>query len=95
MSMQGVIPVSATCDSLGPMSRSVRDLASLLNVMLDEPKPQPITRRYAAAVLGNWNELSIGVLNPEKRFLPASLAKPNAEAQQQTMSFVISQFSQF
>ena len=58
--------------------------------MLDEPKPQPMTGRYAAALPGNWNELSIGVLNPEKWFLPADLAKPNAEAQQQIVSFVMS-----
>lgn len=46
--IQGVIPGSATFDFLVPMARSVRDLVSLLDVILDEPKPQPIIRCYAA-----------------------------------------------
>lgn len=36
---------------LGPMTRSVRDIASLLDVLLDKPKLQPVTRCYVAAIV--------------------------------------------
>ncbi|KAF1954823.1 amidase family protein [Byssothecium circinans] len=65
VSQAGLIPVSPLCDSAGPMTKTTRDLADLLDVLIDPSKTKIPEGGYASAATGKWDSIRIGVLNPE------------------------------
>ncbi|KAH0557049.1 hypothetical protein GP486_005161 [Trichoglossum hirsutum] len=80
ISQQGIVPVSRLCDSAGPMTKGVKDLAYLLDVMVDKSKTRIPEAGYTTALTDSWEGLKIGVLDPEKWQFHPILVKPNAEA---------------
>ncbi|KAF8852531.1 amidase signature enzyme [Acephala macrosclerotiorum] len=81
--MDGVIPLSNTFDSIGPMAKSVEDLANMLDIMVDSDKTSIPEGGYKSCLEGKWSSLRIGVLDPEKWQYPPDAARPNAKATKQ------------
>jgi len=74
VSRDGICPVSLAFDSAGPMTKSVLDLANILDVIVDPKltKNVPDTG-YASRVNASWKYISIGVLPAELWDIPADM----------------------
>ncbi|KAK4147940.1 amidase signature domain-containing protein [Dichotomopilus funicola] len=75
----GIVPISHHFDSAGPMTKSVHDLAILLDVLASRPRSESFTR----SLTGSWSDISVAVLDPDKWKFPEASVKPvdGAEAQ--------------
>lgn len=65
---EGIIPVSIHLDTAGPMCTTVKDIADLLTVLVQDGRPDAPTGGYSAAMKGKegWKELSVGCVDPDK-----------------------------
>lgn len=66
----GIIPVTLEADSAGPMTKSVLDLANLLDVLVDSSQTTVPDGGYKSAVTGSWRDIRIGYLEPKQWFFP-------------------------
>lgn len=73
---EGIVPVSHTCDSAGPMAKTPEDLALLLDVLLDVPYIKSFTHHLGAP----WSDFSIGALDYKKWWYDAAFLRPVEEA---------------
>lgn len=71
------------------MTKSVRDLAHLLDVLVDKSKTTVPAGGYVASLTDSWRGLRVGVLNPEEWQYSPTLVKSNAEATAQMVVPVI------
>jgi amidase len=83
VSQASLIPVSPLCDSAGPMTKNTRDLADLLDILVDPTKTKVPNGGYASAVTGKWDSIRIGVLSPEKWLHGEQVIKPVRSATEQ------------
>ena len=60
-SIDGIIPLSVTQDTAGPLARTVEDLALVLDVTMDQPKHATFTSSLKTATL---KDVRIGTLEP-------------------------------
>ncbi|KAH6623823.1 amidase signature domain-containing protein [Chaetomium tenue] len=76
---EGIIPISHHFDTAGPMTKSVCDLADLLDVLAARPRSESFT----ADLTGSWGGISVAVLDPDKWKFSEDWVKPvqGAEAQ--------------
>ncbi|RWA10871.1 hypothetical protein EKO27_g4234 [Xylaria grammica] len=81
----GIIPVSFEADSAGPMTKSVLDLARLLDVLVDPSKTTVPEGGYQSAVTGKWGNIRIGVVKPEEWLFPTRIVKYEQEASEQML----------
>ncbi|KAI1144927.1 amidase family protein [Nemania diffusa] len=81
----GIILVSDEADSAGPMTKSVLDLANLLDVLIDPSKTTVPDGGYKSAVTGEWGDIKIGVVEPEKWLFPTKIVKYEQEASEQML----------
>lgn len=81
-----MIPVTLESDSAGPMAKSVRDLADLLDVLVDPSKTTVPKGGYKSAVTGSWGDIRIGIVEPEKWLFPHKIVKYEQEATNQMVS---------
>ena len=65
ISAEGIVPVTSLFDSAGPMTKSVKDLAILMDVLVDHDETTVPNGGYISAVTGKWDGLRIGSLDPE------------------------------
>ena len=79
----GIIPVTYEADSAGPMTKSVLDLANLLDVIVDPSKTTIPDGGYRSAVTGSWGDIKIGVVDPEKWLFPHKIVKYEKQAMDQ------------
>ncbi|KAK3291864.1 amidase signature domain-containing protein [Chaetomium fimeti] len=79
VSQEGIMPISHHFDTAGPMTKSVHDLAALLDVLAAGPRSESFT----ASLTGSWSDISVAVLDPEEWKFPEDWVKPveGAEAQ--------------
>lgn len=89
---EGIIPVSHEADSAGPMTKSVLDLANLLDVLVDPTKTTIPEGGFKTAVTGDWGDIRIGVLEPEKWLYPTENVKYVKEATDQMVICPISRY---
>ncbi|MCQ4159365.1 amidase [Roseomonas sp. GC11] len=66
ISRHGVMPLSFSCDNVGPLARSVRDCAAVMQVIAGHDPRDPTSARepvpdYTAALTGDLRGLRIGV----------------------------------
>lgn len=66
VSQQGIIPTSELYDSAGPMAKNSRDVAVLLDVMVDPAKTEVPENGYMFALTESWDGLRVGVVDPAK-----------------------------
>ncbi|EHK26983.1 uncharacterized protein TRIVIDRAFT_141231 [Trichoderma virens Gv29-8] len=64
ISTTGIIPISNFSDQPGPMTKSTKDLAMLMDIIAD-PDHLP-SGGYASRATASWEGLQIGTLDPEK-----------------------------
>jgi amidase len=82
----GMIPVTLEADSAGPMTKSVMDLADLLDVLVDASKTTVPKGGYKSAVTGSWGDIKIGYVEPEKWLFPEFIVKYEKSATDQMVS---------
>jgi amidase len=75
VSQDGIIPISPEADSAGPMTKSVMDLANLLDVLVDPSKTTVPNGGYAECVTGSWEGIRVGVVGPEEWLFPHEIVK--------------------
>ena len=63
VSQEGIIPVSHSFDSLGPMAKTPHDLALILEILVDDSKVS-VTRDYLSALTGSWHGIKVVALLP-------------------------------
>jgi amidase len=76
ISQRGIIPVSHTCDSAGPMARTPYDLALLLDEIVDKPPARSFTSKLSKS----WSDISVGVLDYSKWWHDTGFLMPVEEA---------------
>jgi amidase len=54
---EGIVPISHEADSAGPITKSVQDLADLLQVLIDPNQTNVPKGGYRSAVTGSWEIL--------------------------------------
>lgn len=86
ISTAGIVPITAFCDVAGPLTKSTRDLAILLDILVDPLKTAIPKGGYESAVTGSWDGLKIGTLDPETWTFPAVARKPEPAAEAQMVS---------
>lgn len=75
----GIVPISSHFDSAGPMTKSVYDLAILLDAISE--KDPGIS--FTSSLTGSWSDISVGTLHPSKWMFPVSSIKPVPMASEQ------------
>jgi len=83
ISQQGIVPISSLADSAGPMTKSVLDLANLMDILVDPTKTSIPQGGYKAALTATWADLKIGVLSPADWGTSDSWTKPDPGATKQ------------
>ncbi|PTB50725.1 hypothetical protein M431DRAFT_511647 [Trichoderma harzianum CBS 226.95] len=73
ISTRGIVPISNFSDQPGPMTKTTKDLAVLMDIITD-PENVP-SGGYASRVTGSWEGLRIGTLDPEKWTYPPEIRK--------------------
>ena len=73
------------------MAKSPRDVADLLDILVDPLKANIPEGGYATALTDHWGDISIGTLDPEDWNFPASITTPDERATKQMVGpyFVI------
>lgn len=82
----GCLAISLYHDTLGPMAKSARDIATLLDVMVDKDKTQIPEGGYASSLTGNWDNIRVGVIDPSEWMLGFPFVKPVQEINSQMVS---------
>jgi len=57
----GIVPASTNFDSAGPLTKTVADLA----IVLDAITEQEPRKKFTSGLIGSWSNMSVGALNPE------------------------------
>lgn len=89
ISQQGIVPVSHTCDSVGPMTKSVLDLAHLMDVIVDPTKTSVPQGGFASAMKGSWADIRVGVLDPAEWNYPDFVTKPYEGTTEQMVEYLM------
>lgn len=66
VNISNIIPTSARYDTAGPMGKTVKDIANLLDFLIDHDKIEVPRDGYASAMTTTWNDIKVGTLDPEK-----------------------------
>ncbi|OAP60239.1 hypothetical protein AYL99_05241 [Fonsecaea erecta] len=77
----GIVPISATFDSAGPMAKTPYDMAVLLDMIID-PEQRP-EQSYTSVLTGSWSDISVATLDPEVWNLSSNWMRPVESATQQ------------
>ncbi|TPX13844.1 uncharacterized protein E0L32_005788 [Thyridium curvatum] len=79
ISQRGIVPVSHTCDSAGPIAKSPFDLALLLDIILDTPPSTSLTK----SLTSSWSDISVGFLDYRQWWHTSNFLMPVDEATKQ------------
>ncbi|KAI0100918.1 amidase family protein [Nemania sp. FL0031] len=82
----GCLSISLHHDILGPMAKSARDIADILDVIVDPIQTNIPEGGYAAALTGKWDNIRVGVVDAEGWMLGFPYVKPVKEINEQMLS---------
>ena len=82
-----IIPTSPRYDTPGPMGKTPKDVAILLNILVDHSKAKTPKGDYMSSMIGEWADISVGTLDPEKWKFPDAFCKAIPEADKQMVFF--------
>jgi amidase len=88
ISQKGVVPITSLFDSVGPMTKGVEDLATLMDILVEPHLTKVPSGGYRSAVTGSWKGLKIGTLDPEVWNFPASARKSEPAAEKQMVRLI-------
>ncbi|KAI4111248.1 MAG: hypothetical protein LQ339_000709 [Xanthoria mediterranea] len=57
VSQQGIVPVSHICDTAGPMTKSVLDLAHLMDIIVDPTRTSIPPKGFASVMTDTWGDI--------------------------------------
>ncbi|OAR02108.1 hypothetical protein LLEC1_05478 [Akanthomyces lecanii] len=84
ISQDGICPISFDFDSAGPIARSARDIAILMDVLVDRKQAKNIPNgTYTSHLTGTFDGIRLGVLEPKEWHMPAIAVTPNKEVDEQ------------
>ncbi|KAM0335643.1 hypothetical protein ACHAQA_000692 [Verticillium albo-atrum] len=83
VSQHGIVPISSLCDSAGPMTKSVLDLANMMDLIVDQSKTSVPAGGYSSVLTTTWADLNVGVLDPAEWGTTDSWTKPDPGATRQ------------
>ncbi len=84
ISQGGICPISYDFDSAGPIAKSARDIADLMDVLVDPSKASYIPEGgYVPHLTKSFKGIRIGVLKPSEWHMPPTVVFPNANAEAQ------------
>lgn len=86
VSSVGVMPISTFADTVGPMAKSPRDLADLLDVMVDHALTEIPSGGYKSCLKDSFEHIAIGALDPSTWKFPPRVTTPNESATNQMVS---------
>ena len=86
VSQQGIVPVSQICDTAGPMTKSVLDLAHLMDIIVDPTKTSVPPKGFASVMTDTWADIRVGTLDPAEWKRPAFFTKPYEGTMEQMAS---------
>ena len=75
-----MILTTPDADSAGPMTKTVLDLANLLDILVDPTKTTIPKQGYKSCVTGSWGDIRIGVVEPDKWLFPTAILKYEKQA---------------
>ena len=78
-----IVPITARYDTVGPIGRTSKDVADLLDILVDHDKTSIPDGGYAAAMVYSWSDIKVGTLDPEKWRPNDAFVKPVPEATKQ------------
>ncbi|KAL8808982.1 MAG: hypothetical protein Q9200_003825, partial [Gallowayella weberi] len=70
----------ARYDTAGPMGKTVKDVADLLDVLVDPSETEIPHGNYASAMTTSWDDIKVGTLDPEQWRMGDDFVKPVPEA---------------
>ncbi|KAI1123344.1 putative glutamyl-tRNA amidotransferase subunit A [Nemania abortiva] len=84
VSNDGIVPISLDFDSAGPIARCARDIALLMDAMIDRQKASEIQGgTYTSYLTKSFEGIRVGVLQPKDWHMEPHVLTPNAEADTQ------------
>ncbi|KAF2833888.1 amidase signature enzyme [Ophiobolus disseminans] len=86
VSRAGLIPVSPFCDSPGPMAKSPRDVADLLDVLVDAKMTRIPSGGYRSCLKQTFKDIKIGALDPAIWTFAPGIATPDEGATKQMIA---------
>ncbi|KAI9768832.1 MAG: hypothetical protein M1840_004646 [Geoglossum simile] len=89
----GIVPVSHSFESAGPMTKTPYDLALLLDVITEGRPDTLLGGSYTAGLTGSWSDISVATLDPEEWKFPPFVLKPVEEATAQINSDIRSAYA--
>lgn len=86
---QGIVPLSHSFDTPGPLAKDPEDLANLLEVLktdheISSPKALPLANKKL-----DWSSIKIGTLAPGRSPYPDFVIKPVEEATAQAVRSIV------
>lgn len=83
----GICPISYDFDSAGPMTKCARDIAILMDAMIDPSKAKNVPKGgYTTALTKSWEGIRIGVLDPKEWKMLPHIVFPIEQAEKQEAS---------
>lgn len=78
-----IVPVTVRYDTAGPIGKTTKDIADLMDVLVDHVETHVLEGGYASAMVSDWTDIRVGTLDPEIWRLSDALVKPVPEATKQ------------
>lgn len=75
ISGRGIVPISDVSDSAGPFTKSVEDLAILLDILVDPTTTKIPEDGYINSLSTSWSSLKLGLLDASTWNWPSTLVK--------------------
>ena len=78
-----IVPITARYDTAGPICKTTKDVADLMDVLVDHDKTRVPEGSYVSAMVSDWTDIRVGTLDPEIWRLSDAFVKPVPEATKQ------------
>jgi amidase len=87
VSQKGLIPVSRTMDSAGPMAKTPYDIASFLDILREEDTPGYPVGGYTSVLSGSMSEFSVAAVDYTDWIFPPEYMAPDEKATAEMVSY--------
>lgn len=89
ISQKGLIPVSHTMDSAGPMAKTPHDIAAFLDILREENTPGYPAGEYTSVLPGSMSEFSIAAVDYKDWIFPPEYMAPDESATAEMVSHAL------
>lgn len=87
VSQKGLIPVSHTMDSAGPMAKTPYDIAAFLDILREDDAPGYPAGGYTSVLPGSMSEFSIAAVDYRDWIFPPEYMAPEESATAEMVGF--------